>query len=54
MKNYFVVLKNLIECSEVKYEFSSYAEACQAAREIEKALLEFWEKDVDFTIEVLF
>jgi hypothetical protein len=54
MKKFVVVLKNFVECTEVAYDFTSYASACDCARILESELSEYWEKGVDYEIEIKF
>lgn len=54
MKKFVVVLKNLVECTENKREFSSYEAACDYSRELESELCGYWERGVDYEIEIKF
>ena len=54
MKKFVVVLKNLVECTEEIFYFSSYEAACEHSRKLERDLCSYWKKGVDYEIEIKF
>jgi hypothetical protein len=54
MEKFVVVLKNFVECTEEAREFSSYEAACDYSRQLESELCAYWEKGVDYEIEIKF